>query len=647
LAGIGERALQIEIDFTEDEQNQQPRTVTSSPGVFSSRRWEGPKPVPAAVTQGIQRALPLQQTVSPILPDLLASRGLTEPAQLETFFFASSDQYHDPFLLQDMRKAVDRLLAAASGQQSVAVHGDFDVDGLTGTALLYETFSALTVDGNSMRLEPPFVPDRLQDGYGVSQRMLKVWGERKIDLLVTVDTGSSAAAEVEMAVAMGMEVVVLDHHLFTEDIPQIHALVNPCREDNTYPNAELSGVGVAFKLAQALTQAAPEALPVKFLASVLDLAAMGLIADQMVLQGENRAIVSAGLKCLSHGDTLRPGMSALFSVSGIDRGFPVTSTQIAYQIAPRLNACGRVGDVRVALDLLLVRDHDKAQQLAGEADRTNHRRRETDALVLESATAAAEPFVQRGDNALVLGSGEWHRGVIGISAARLVELYNVPTILFSIEGDLARGSARSLPGIDVKAVLDMCSDLLIRHGGHSQAAGMSLYAKDLDDFRMAFLDALSRAPAGDSCTEHYDITLPMHEMDAETIARLTSDISLLQPFGEGNRPPVFRANGVRLKRQPATLGKTGEHLKFTFAGPDTGNRGGTPALGREFISFGTGRAWREFNATRAGGVSAQMQQSWDILFQLSTSTWRPRNGGYVDPVQQQLIDIKPADDRDE
>jgi single-stranded-DNA-specific exonuclease len=168
LAGIGERALQIEIDFTEDEQNQQPRTVTSSPGVFSSRRWEGPKPVPAAVTQGIQRALPLQQTVSPILPDLLASRGLTEPAQLETFFFASSDQYHDPFLLQDMRKAVDRLLAAASGQQSVAVHGDFDVDGLTGTALLYETFSALTVDGNSMRLEPPFVPDRLQDGYGVS-----------------------------------------------------------------------------------------------------------------------------------------------------------------------------------------------------------------------------------------------------------------------------------------------------------------------------------------------------------------------------------------------------------------------------------------------------------------------------------------------
>ncbi|MBC8424486.1 single-stranded-DNA-specific exonuclease RecJ, partial [bacterium] len=590
----------------------------------------------------VKRALPMPRPASEHLVALIASRVRIASEELEAFFYPTLDHLYDPLQLDEMDTAVARLLAAAAGAQKVAIHGDFDVDGLTGAAILADLLANLIVDGKRVEACPPFVPDRVEDGYGVARRKLVEWGAQGVDLLLAVDTGSAAHEELDLARASGMDVIVLDHHLFDRRPAAALALVNPRREGNRYPNPELCGAAVAFKLVQAVAAADPGCLPPDFLMSVIDLAALGTIADQMPLVGENRVLVLRGLERINDRRTIRPGLAALLSIAGLDGGFPVSATNVAYQLAPRLNACGRIGRVQTALDLLLTRDPDRARQLAREADDTNERRKQADQRVKEDALAQARPYAERGDPGLVLGSADWHRGIIGISAARLVEVYNVPTILFSIEGTEARGSARSVPDVDVKAALDRCADLLIRYGGHPQAAGMSLRVDDLDAFRDAFVDALRAAPGNGSVPERYDLELPLAEMGADEIAQLTREISLLAPFGEGNRTPVFRSNGLRLARPPAMLGRTGDHLRFTFRGPARATGNGTPSLSRDFISFGSGSAWSDLVDGSPGQGRDLLDRRWDILFKLEPNTWRPRNGAAVDPVQQQLIDIRPA-----
>ena len=630
--------MQYEMSFDERANDGDGR-----PGLLTARSWRAAERPDDEVLASVRRVLPVTRSVSDELLTLVAARGHRRAEDLERFFFPSLEHLHDPFGLDEMDAAVDRVLAAAAAGERVAVHGDFDVDGLTGTSILAELFTALEVDGRRVDLAAPFVPDRIVDGYGVSEARLRVWGEEGVDLLVTVDTGSAAHAELALARELGMHVVVLDHHIFEDRPASVQALVNPCRPGNRYPTTELCGAGVAFKLVQAVTQRAPQCLPTDFISSVLDLAALGTIADQMSLLGENRVLVLRGLERLQDRATLRPGLAALLSIAGLDGGGPVSAGSIAYQVAPRLNACGRVGRVQTALDLLLTRDEGEARRLAKEADETNERRKQTDLQVKEDAVARARPFAERGDPGLVLGSPDWHRGVIGISAARLVEIFNVPTILFAVEGDQARGSARSVPGLDVKAALDRCASRLLRYGGHQQAAGMCLKAAELDAFRGDFLDALREAPDAGGVPERYDLELSLSGMSAEDVARLTRELTLLEPFGEGNRAPVFRCNGLRLSRQPTLLGRTGEHLRFAFAGPERPKGGGTPAFTREFISFGSGRAWA--GMIREEGLRPRdlLERRWDILFRLEPNTWRPRNRAAVDPVQQHLVDIRPSE----
>jgi len=586
----------------------------------------------------MRRKLPLDFPVSDALINVLACRGVTHTADLDRFFYPSLEQLHDPFLLDEMDRAVDRVLQAATRGERVAVHGDFDVDGLTGAALLTETLTALRHGGGSVRTEQPFVPDRATDGYGVAGRMIREWAARGVTLLLTVDTGSAAATEIDLARDLGLDVIVLDHHIFDER-PRAVALVNPRRDGNGYPNVELSGVGVAFKFAQALTMREPGCLPRDFLLSVLDLAALGLVADQMSLVGENRLLVKKGLERFNDRSQIRPGLAALLEVSGLDRGFPVTTSDFAYQLAPRLNACGRIGRVMSALELLLTRDRSAARRLAAEADRTNSRRKEQDQLLKEEAIAMALPYVQRGEPGLVLASSTWHKGIIGIGAARLVEQYRLPVILIAVEGDEARGSARSVPHIDVKTVLDQCASHLMRHGGHAQAAGMTLKARDIDVFRTSFLAALSERPATGPLPEGYDLDLQLDGLETADVARLVRDLEHLEPFGAGNRKPVFRCCGLRLQRLPTAL-SGGAHLRFAFRGPARGT-GGTPALSREFVSFGSGEAWRRMLAREELEPRDLLDRSWDVLFQIGRSTYRPRSGAY-DPVQQLLVDIRPG-----
>ena len=611
-------------------------------GIFSGRPWRPHGDVAGDVVDGMRRRIPLDFQVSDTLLAVLAGRGVIRGGELEHFFYPSLDHLHDPFELQEMDRAVARMFRAVRAGEHVAVHGDFDVDGITGSALLAETLAALELDGSRVRAEPAFIPDRAVDGYGVAARMIRQWAARGVTLLITVDTGAAAAAEIDLARGLGMDVVVLDHHIF-ERRPDAVALVNPRRGDATYPNGELCGVAVAFKFAQALKQAEPRCLPDGFLASVLDLVALGLVADQMALVGENRILVKKGLERFNDRQAIRPGLAALLAVSGLDRGFPVTTGDFAYQIAPRLNACGRIGRVMAALELLLTRDPDAARRLAEEADRTNARRKEQDLLLKEEAIDMAVPYVKRGDPGLVLASSAWHKGIIGIGAARLVEQYQLPVILIAIEGDEARGSARSVPNVDVKSILDACSGHLLRHGGHAQAAGMTIRSRDIDAFRADFLAALRRRPQSGPVPEGYDLDLCLHDLGARDVARLVRELEHLEPFGSGNRKPVFRCRGLRLQRPPTYL-SGGAHLRFAFRGPARPQGDQAPALSREFVSFGCGDAWRRMLDREGCSARELLEREWDILFQVGRSTYRPRHGAY-DPVQQLLVDIRPGEPR--
>jgi single-stranded-DNA-specific exonuclease len=468
--------------------------------------------------------------------------------------------------------------------------------------------------------------------------MVRQWAAAGVTLLITVDTGAAAQAELELAKQLGMDAIVLDHHIF-EERPCAVALVNPRRPDARYPNPDLCGVAVAFKLAQALHQECPESLPDGFLESLTDLVTLGLVADQMSLTGENRVMVRKVLARLADRQYIRPGLSALLRISGLDRGFPVTASDLAYQVAPRLNACGRIGRVMAALELLLTDDPAQAERLAQEADRTNTRRKQADLALKEEAVEMARPYVERGDPGLVLHSHTWHKGVIGIGAARLVELYQLPTILLAEEGDEARGSARSVALVDVKSVLDRCAGFLLRYGGHSQAAGLTLRCRDIDDFRKAFLAALRREPQQGPVPVSYDLDLPLPELSAQDVAKLVWDLDKMEPFGSGNPKPVFRTTGLRLKQQPSVMGG-GAHLRFAFRASSNG-RQGSPALSREFVAFGAGEAWRRESSRLVAAGHDPLETPWEVLFQVGRSNYRPRGGSY-DPVQQLLVDLRPA-----
>ncbi len=627
--------MQLKLDFGGGIEPQ-PGQASGPAGWLTGRAWQRAAVPDEGVVARLRRELPLARPVSDRLLEILASRGCTDGPSLERFFYPSLDHVHDPFLLEEMDVAVARVRAAAAGQERVAVHGDFDVDGITGCALVWLILQALKVDGARARALAPFVPDRARDGYGVCARQVREWAEAGVGLMLTVDTGSAARAEIAFARERGMETIVLDHHLFRTR-PDAVAVVNPRRIPSRYPNPDLCGVAVAFKLAQALRRADPACLPPDFETDALDLVALGLVADQMPLTGENRTLAHRGLALMRESATRRPGLSALMQVAGVDSRF-LNAAAVAYQMAPRLNACGRVGDAGTALRLLLAGQPREAAALAREADRANADRRAKDQLVKDEAVAMAAPFVARGDAGLVLAAPGWHKGVIGISASRLVELYARPAVLIAIEGDEARGSARSVAGVDVKAVLDRCAPLLVRWGGHAQAAGLTLLSEDVDRFREAFLKALSQAPAGGPPAEPWDLDLPLTDLKAGDVTDLVSEFELLEPYGQGHREPVFRCGGLRLAGQPQPLGN-GDHLRFWFRAVAPPAATGGLALERDFVAFGSARAWE---AARDADDDLLLERRWEILFRLGRNSWRPRGGGTPDPVQQQLVDLRPS-----
>lgn len=520
----------------------------------NGKRWILPSP-----GEGQVAALARELQVAPAVARALVHRGVADAEQARAFFNPSPEQLASPWLMQGMDCAVERILLALDKGERVALYGDYDADGITATALLVEVLRALGGD-------PLFeLPSRFAEGYGLHAAALEKLRGAGCTLAVTVDCGITAASEAEYARAIGLDLIITDHHRPREALPRACAVLNPLQEGCCYPFKELAGVGIAYRLAAALREKCGGRTAEEW----LDLAALGTVADVVPLTGENRVLAALGLERINRH--ARPGLKALAEASGLQVAM-INSGHLAYILAPALNAAGRMGDPLPAVHLLLEREEAAARPLAASLRQENQRRRAVEQQIFSEAEAALalDPGTSDGRHILVAAGEGWHPGVIGIVASRLVEKYYRPVVLISLEGEEGRGSARSIPGFDITAALSATSGLLERFGGHTGAAGLTVAAG-----RVAELAAALEAYAARALKEvdlvpslFLDGEMEEHEITLETARQL----NLLQPFGTGNPEPVFCSRGWDLLswRQ---VGAAKSHLKFSL---DRGGRALNP-----------------------------------------------------------------------
>jgi len=492
---------------------------------------------------------------APRLAELLARRGVDSAAAAARFLAPALEHLHDPFLLHGMAAAVDRLRRAAEGREAVAVVGDYDVDGVTATALLVAVLGACGV-----RVQP-ILPHRMREGYGFQAVHVQKAVEGGCRLIVTVDCGTASAAAVEAAREAGVEVVITDHHLPSGALPEGAILVNPRQELCDYPFPGLAGVGLALKLALAVAAACRRAIdPVR----LLRIACLGTIADLVPLVDENRVIAALGLAALAH--TPSPGLQALFRRAGLRA--PFRAADVAYRLGPRLNAAGRLDDAMGALDLLLSRDRERAESLADALEVLNRERQEEERRVVEEARELLSARSPRPAVAVAWRPG-WHRGVLGIAAGRLARELHRPTLLLAVDGAEAVGSGRSVAGIGLHAFLAPWEGELARFGGHQQAVGLSvdLAAEPgrLERLAAAWEAAAAEWPAELLAPRHeYEVEVAPEEVDGGLLAQLAR----LEPHGQGNPEPLLRVGPLRLVGEPRDFGKG--HLSAVAAGPAGG-----------------------------------------------------------------------------
>lgn len=512
-----------------------------------SIRWvEAPEPEGAAALAA--------EGLPPVLARLLARRGVGDAAEARRFLEPSLDQLHDPADLAGLADAVERLVAARERAEPVAVVGDYDVDGVSGTALLLAVLRhcGLTVHA--------ILPHRMREGYGFQPVHVERAAEHGCRLIVTVDCGTTSATAARAALEAGIDVVVTDHHLPGGDLPAGVVLVNPRQPACRYPFPDLSGAGLALKLSLALARRLgkdpdPEAL--------LRVACLGTIADLVPLVGENRAIAALGLQALAA--TRSPGLLALIRQAGIRP--PFTAADVGYRLGPRINAAGRMADATHALELLLTRDRRPAAELALRLDRWNRERQEAETRVVDEARAVLDGRGDPGRIAVAWGES-WHRGVVGIAAGRLARELHRPTVLFAVEADEAVGSGRSIPGIELHGFLDRWRHEMARFGGHAQAVGLSVATDRLDDLRSRWEEAAAEWPEEcfDRCQE-YEVAVPPGAVDEE----LARDLARLEPHGQGNPQPLLRVGPLRLRGTPRVFGRRERrHLGAEAEGEDGG-----------------------------------------------------------------------------
>ena len=471
-----------------------------------------------------QSTLAAQQKESALLAGILAARGITDPTEALTLL-AGEEELSDPLLLKDMDKACARILQAIDHEETIVVFGDYDVDGVTATALLYQHLKGMGANVKCM------LPSREGDGYGLSKNAIQSIHEKGYPLIVTVDNGIAALDEADFAAELGVDLIITDHHLPHERLPRAAAVVDPRREDDTSPFKGLCGAGVAFKLCAALDGCPPE----EMLEYCGDLAAVGTVADVMPLTGENRTLVKAGLRQLQQTD--RPGFVALLDEVGLT-GKTITAENVSYAIAPRINAAGRMDSAVTALQLVLCEDEDRAAELAHRLTEINAARQETEQEIVKAAQALldAEPGILE-DRVILLWGRDWHPGVIGIVASRLVEKTGRPVIVVSVdEHGEGKGSGRSVQGFNLHECIASCTDLLLRFGGHAMAAGLSVREENLPQLRRRLNEWAAReCPVLHAPPLECDLSIRLDRVTVESVAALEK----LAPYGAENPTPVF------------------------------------------------------------------------------------------------------------
>ncbi len=523
-----------------------------------------------------------ENSISETLAALLLGRGLSTFDDIQEFLHPSLEHLHDPFLLPDMNNAVLRIRRAIADKESVCVYGDYDADGVCATAILLQYLLCCGVNVY------PFVPSRHQEGYGMNEEAVRRLFQQGIRLIITVDNGIAAVDEIETCNSLGMDVIVTDHHQCPSRLPECVAVIDPHRHDSQYPNKHLCGAGVALKLVQALggRNTIEEYLP---------LAALATVADVVELKGENRAIVTAGIERIEG----HIGLSALLSVSG-SAGQTVTSGVLAFRIAPRINAAGRMGDAVRALSLLIETDPAKARNLALILNDENERRQTEERNILCEAHDMLSGKDTARMRAILLYSPNWNPGVTGIVAAKLVEEFYRPVLLFHLHDGVLTGSCRSIPGVHLFECLSQFKNNFIRFGGHAQAAGITMQLEAFELFASEF-DAYLRdniPPAEFIPVAKYELCLPINKLSQRDVLALND----LAPFGEGNPQPVFRARDVKLE-DVSKMGRDEQHLRANVV--QENRRTG-------LVAFGLGRKAREWSE---GGI-------FDLLYTPELNEWQ-------------------------
>ena len=522
------------------------------------KRWHI-QPHDQAVVAGLERAA----GVSPIVARLLAARGLTDAAAVKPFLAGTMADLRDPDLLPGVPEAADRILAAVRAGRRIVVYGDYDADGMCATAILMGCLEALDATAAW------YVPDRLEEGYGLNARALDALAGQGAHLVVTVDCGIASVAEARHARDLGLELIVTDHHAFAAALPEAAVLVHPRLPGAAYPFGDLCGAGVAFKLAWAIATRASGARQVtprlrEMLLRGMGFAALGTVADVVPLLDENRIYVKHGLECLrTRGG---PGIARLLELAKLGEKSQLDSEDVAFRLAPRLNAAGRLGQAACGIELLTTADDGRAASLATYLHELNARRETEERSILLAATKQArERFDPEADAALVLADRDWHPGVIGIVAGRLAERFHRPVVMIAqdpLQGRPATGSARSVPGFDVHEALDACRGHLVTCGGHAAAAGLRIDDRNIDAFRERFVsEVAARLPES--------LRRAQLAIDGEaTLAGLTLDtvdeIERLAPFGQANRRPLLCATDVRLAEPPRPIGGGARHLAMNL-----------------------------------------------------------------------------------
>ena len=512
-----------------------------------------------AVEQEMQQQLEKELNISSAAARMLVVRGIQTADEARAFVRPSLDKLHDPFLMKDMDKAVERLHQAITQGEKILIYGDYDVDGTTAVALMYRFLEAIRREGYEAKGAEIdyYIPDRYTEGYGVSQQGIDYAAEQGCGLIITLDCGIKAVEKVAYAKSKGIDVIVCDHHTPGDELPDAVAVLNMKRSDCPYPYKDLSGCGVGFKLAQAYTQ--QYGLSFDNLVPLLQLLAMSIASDIVPITGENRILAHYGIKQLNTQPFT--GLSAIMQVAGIEAK-KITINELVYKIGPRINACGRMKSGRAAVELLLTNDPDFAHEQAEEVNHHNEDRRDCDTETTKEALQQLQDdptYANR--RSTVVYAPHWHKGVVGIVASRLTETYYRPTIVLTAgEDGIISGSARSVGGFDIYAAIDSCHDLLTNFGGHKYAAGLSMHIDDLPEFKQRFEAYVAAHIQPNQLQPTLDIEAELQLGDITK--SFYNVLRHLEPFGPGNPRPLFVSRRLINHRDTRAVGKEREHLRL-------------------------------------------------------------------------------------